>query len=586
MPTVNEGYVDFAVNWACSLAKVGLTNFMFHASDPEAKAKLEALGYPAYYYESDDDRAYSQNNTVQNEGVNGVPYGSVAYQGLMNTRTEFIYKVLQKGYNILLCDVDIVFLRNPLLTFDQTLDIQGGAHKDVKITGGFIYLRSTPKTMNIWMKVLTQHRELFRKIQAGEPFNPHTETEQELLNNILLATTEDQVKWGRVPQTVLADGKNFFIDKESQSKGIWPYAIHNNYIIGKTNKYERFVNTSLWSVEKDLSCKPFPSYLPPLPAPPKPKEPILTIKVITFDRPKSLKRLFKSLFKANYHGDRVDLGVYIDYPETFEHEVMKNRDEVIQISKSFKWKYGEKEVIVRDKHYGLAGQWLNVWFPTTSTTACLILEDDNVVSPIFYTWTKNMLERFYFDPKNYDPRVYGISMQNQHMIAGNYPNKPASILKPDQLYYRYQQLSTWGPIFFPNHWSEFLTWQSEKSKNPDFRPLFSNMITNTWFIKRGGGTHVWSAWFMRFAAEKGWYTIYTNFPDGAALVVNWRDKGVNYGEDQGPNSKMFEDENELTYPESMIEIKIYDYHFNEITELPSILEDRAIYSDTFNIETH
>jgi len=51
------------------------------------------------------------------------------------------------------------------------------------------------------------------------------------------------------------------------------------------------------------------------------------------------------------------------------------------------------------------------------------------------------------------------------------------------------------------------------------------MITNSWYLARGKGKSVWSAWFMRYAAEKGTYTLYTNFQKSQAVVVNMRRKG-------------------------------------------------------------
>ena len=68
---------------------------------------------------------------------------------------------MQKGYNVVLCDVDILFLRNPFPFFDYTLDIQGGAHKGVKITGGFIFFRATEASKALWMKVLSMVSHLF-----------------------------------------------------------------------------------------------------------------------------------------------------------------------------------------------------------------------------------------------------------------------------------------------------------------------------------------------------------------------------------------------------------------------------------------
>lgn len=153
------------------------------------------------------------------------------------------------------------------------------------------------------------------------------------------------------------------------------------------------------------------------------------------------------------------------------------------------------------------------------------MEDDNVVSPHFYTWLKQALGHYQQDPNQYDPRLVGIAFQNQHMIAGQYPKTPAELLPKGTHLYRYQLLSTWGPVFFANHWSSFVAWYQERSADESFSPLFSNLITNKWFTSRGGGRAVWSAWFIRFCAERGYYVLYTNFDNAEALVVNMRDPG-------------------------------------------------------------
>jgi hypothetical protein len=150
----------------------------------------------------------------------------------------------------------------------------------------------------------------------------------------------------------------------------------------------------------------------------------------------------------------------------------------------------------------------------------LFLEDDNVAVPGFYQFAKQAIQHYHFTSENYDPRVFGFNMQHQvrqhamghvrglsvclsvsvcrctmgtdagtwprgrqHMIPGRYPKKPSELLPPDTLYYKYQLLSTWGPIFFPAHWSEFVTWYAERSSSETFLPLFSNMVTNDWFMK-------------------------------------------------------------------------------------------------------
>ncbi len=52
---------------------------------------------------------------------------------------------------------------------------------------------------------------MFNQIQTMENFNPHSMTEQELLNELLIADKKDkgEVKWGVVPEKIIADGKRY-----------------------------------------------------------------------------------------------------------------------------------------------------------------------------------------------------------------------------------------------------------------------------------------------------------------------------------------------------------------------------------------
>ena len=63
-------------------------------------------------------------------------------------------------------------------------------------------------------------------------------------------------------------------------------------------------------------------------------------------------------------------------------------------------------------------------------------------------------------------------------------------------------------------------------------------------------------------------------------------QGVNFKEDKGPNSNPAVLTDELLNFPPGPQLPIYDFHFNQIVEDPSILEDRAIYADTYNIEIH
>jgi len=124
---------------------------------------------------------------------------------------------------------------------------------------------------------------------------------------------------------------------------------------------------------------------------------------------------------------------------------------------------------------------------------------------------------------------------------------------------------------------------------------------------------VWSAWFIRYCAEKGLYMLYTNFENEEALVVNHREPGtssfffflfffclflffnpsfsivlspgINYKDGKGPNSAMVESLQGKTNFPPLSQIPLYDFHFNRIEENPGVLEGRGLYADIFNVHT-
>ena len=52
---------------------------------------------------------------------------------------------------------------------------------------------------------------------------------------------------------------------------------------------------------------------------------------------------------------------------------------------------------------------------------------------------------------------------------------------------------------------------------------------STWLLSpRRGPAKVWSAWFIRFMAERGLFTLYANLPGAATLCANARLSGLNY----------------------------------------------------------
>ena len=158
----------------------------------------------------------------------------------------------------------------------------------------------------------------------------------------------------------------------------------------------------------------------------------LIIKLLSFTRADSLVRLLQSLTAADYGDDRVHLDISIDrlvpptdasarYNTSVYEAQREAHSRVVDISSRFEWPHGSKRWRIHDTHVGLVGQWLNAWMPAAhdDSTFVLILEDDMEVSRVYYHFLKAAICKYYFDPQQFDPHLYGISLQNQRHVVGH-----------------------------------------------------------------------------------------------------------------------------------------------------------------------
>lgn len=81
------------------------------------------------------------------------------------------------------------------------------------------------------------------------------------------------------------------------------------------------------------------------------------------------------------------------------------------------------------------------------------------------------------------------------------------------------------------------------------------------------GERIWTPWFIKFIHSRGYFNIYTNFPNERALSVSHRDVGVNYGKSAGPDSQLL-DESTLDFTflkmQPLSNLKWYDFCFREV----------------------
>ncbi|GMI92324.1 hypothetical protein like AT5G12260 [Hibiscus trionum] len=293
----------------------------------------------------------------------------------------------------------------------------------------------------------------------------------------------------------------------------------------------------------------------------------LVIKVLTFNRLTSLTRCLISLSKAHYDPDLpVHLHIFVDH---FSNQSKSDIDlklqeslRILRFVDGFDWKWGQKIIHYRTANVGLQAQWLEAWWPTSDEEFAFVVEDDLELSPLYFKYLKALIFNYYYNSSNFSPSVYGASLQRPRFVPGKHGNK--MLLESTSGLFFYQLVGTWGQLLFPKPWKEFRLWYDDH-KAKDIKPFLDGMVTTGWYKKMG--ERIWTPWFIKFIHSRGYFNIYTKFPDEKSLSVSHRDVGVNYGKTAGPDSQLLDANSfDSHFPEmkSLSSMKWYDFCFREV----------------------
>lgn len=236
------------------------------------------------------------------------------------------------------------------------------------------------------------------------------------------------------------------------------------------------------------------------------------------------------------HGRQGDLND--DIPrQNFETESLNAQlggaHEILTFLDEFWWSHGTKEIHYRSQNVGLQAQWIESWWPADLDEFAFIVEDDMEVSNLYYRFLRTVIATYYYNPEQYDPSVYGISLQRPRFVPGK-GGLPLKVNSTKNLFL-YPLVGTWGQLLFPKQWKEFRLWYDDHKSNGE-RPVLEGMVTNSWYKKLG--ERIWTPWFVKFAHARGYLNLYTNFFDERALSVSHRERGSNYKEAAGPDSQL------------------------------------------------
>lgn len=241
----NSEFVDFADNFANSLLALNVTNFVLVPLDDEAHEILYRA-YPKHTLPVFP--RMESNHSVAEEAS----FGSQAFKELTSTRPAFLRPFLEKDYTVLYNDIDMVWQHNAWDVIDERSD---SAKKTSTTTTPsmlwhdgpgqlctcMLYLLPTPDSLSL----LDQWEE---EIQTGK----HT-TDQfafvELAKRLKFpfggGTTENGSVRVFKSDEEFPPGK-FYTWDEDEPRNAKAVIIHNNWILGKKAKRDRFESAGLW----------------------------------------------------------------------------------------------------------------------------------------------------------------------------------------------------------------------------------------------------------------------------------------------------------------------------------------------------
>ena len=227
------------------------------------------------------------------------------------------------------------------------------------------------------------------------------------------------------------------------------------------------------------------------------------VVVNAYRRPEALRRLLDSVGAAAYPAGR-------PVPLVFSIDGGPGRSaEVLRIAESFEWTAGPKLVEPHPRHLGLVGNFQFCGELTATYGAIAYLEEDLSVSPAFYAYASQALDRF-----GPDDRIALVSLYA--LWFNGYTHEP------------FVPLEDGADVFFvgvPYHQGLAFTrgqWEAVAPAIAGTRPLRPQRDLHNSFLALGS-----DEWFGRAAAHcaaTGRYVVYPR----VSLATGWGDVGTHF----------------------------------------------------------
>jgi uncharacterized protein (TIGR01627 family) len=217
--TVSIGFDDMFSNWFAFYSKLNLDmNVILIAEDEQIYKK---------YINVDGIDVWKSQYPDSNDPI-ALSYETPQYKKLVSRRAAHLLRVLKVQKRIIYTDIDTVWLSDPRPFFKGDFDLFAQLDGNKYYCTGFIALQRTKNTLSLLEE---WNRRLLTNPQLNQP----------IFNKIIKSIT---IKHKELPRQEFPSGDLYFGQNKQQNVVI----VHNNYIVGKDNKIQRFKEVGLWSI--------------------------------------------------------------------------------------------------------------------------------------------------------------------------------------------------------------------------------------------------------------------------------------------------------------------------------------------------
>lgn len=230
----------------------------------------------------------------------------------------------------------------------------------------------------------------------------------------------------------------------------------------------------------------------------------VAVVAVGYNRFKSLKRLLDSVESASYPVENVPLVISID----------DGGDEIVyELARSFVWSHGKKYVnIEKNGRLGLVKHIYQCAGLTKVFRAIILLEDDLFVSPFFYSYVLQALDKYGDAPDVAQIALY-------HNETNGFVGHPYPKINDGFDVFLAQSTCSWGQCWNEKMWDAFCEWRDHVGTDELINEQDMPATIKRW-------TRAWSRHFNAYILHQGKYVLYPQ----VSLTTNFSDAGEHGGD--------------------------------------------------------